>query len=63
MADDLVLDGEDVRGIAVEAIGPEMAAGLAVDQLRIDPYVVAGAPHAALQHVADTELAGDLADV
>src|SRR5690348_8049335 len=38
---DLVLDFEDVSQIAVEAIGPQMLAGRAVDQLGIDPDSVA----------------------
>ena len=63
MADDLVLYGEDVRGIAVEAVGPDMAAGLAVDQLRVDANAIAGAPHAALQHVANSELASHLPNI
>ena len=61
--DHLVLEREDVGILAIVALGPDMAAGLAVYQLRIDPYVVAGAAHGALQHVAHTELARDLADV
>ena len=44
MADDLVLYGEYVRSIAVEAVGPDMAAGLAVDQLRVDANAIVGAP-------------------
>src|SRR5260221_9762880 len=62
--DDLVLDGEDVGEVAIEPLGPEMAAALArVDQLGVDADAPGGAPRAALEDVADAELVGDAPDV
>src|SRR5205823_7473610 len=45
------------------AFGPQMATGGAVDQLGDDPYPVPDLAHAALQHVGDSELPGDVADI
>jgi hypothetical protein len=61
---DLFLDGEDIlRGQrAVESIGPEVPVHLRVDQLRGDAQVVAGATHAAFQHVAHRQALGDHLD-
>ena len=56
---DLVLDGEDVGELAVVAVGPEMPAGRRVDQLGGDAHPLAGAPHAALEHMADAQLPAD----
>ena len=42
---------------------PELRAGLAIDELRGDPEPIAGPPHAALEHVANAELARDLTHV
>ena len=53
---DLVLHGEDVGEVAVVALGPDVAAACAVDQLGGDPHPVPGLAHAAFQHVADAEL-------
>ena len=58
-----ILDGEDVREVAVVAVGPNVVAGLAVDQLGVDPNPIAGLADAAFQHVGDVELARDLADI
>ena len=44
-------------------LGPEVGAGVAIDQLRRDPEPLAGPPDAPPQQVADPELPGDLADV
>jgi class 3 adenylate cyclase len=51
----LVLDRTHIREVAVIAVGPEMMAGLGVDQLRGDPHTIAGAAHAAFDHVADAK--------
>ena len=56
---DLVLDGEDVVERPVVALGPEVGAGGGIDQLRGHPDAVAGLADAALEHVADAELAAD----
>jgi hypothetical protein len=57
---DLVLCGEDVVQLAVEAVGPQMAAALGVDQLGGDAHAVAGLADRAFQHEAHAELAADL---
>src|SRR5215218_3328744 len=60
---DLVLDGEEVAELAVVAVGPDVLAGLGVDELRRDPHAPASDSHAALEHVADAERLGDLAHI
>ncbi len=60
---DPVLEVEHILDRAVELLRPEMRTGDAVDQLRRDPQPVAGAPHAAFEHVADAEVLRDLAHV
>ena len=57
---DLVLQGEDVGEVAVVALGPDVVAGRAVDQLGGDPHPAAGLAHAAFEHVADAQLARHL---
>ena len=52
----LVLDSENILQIPIVALGPKMAAALAVDQLCRDPHRVAGAPEAAFEYVADAEI-------
>ncbi len=58
----LVLDREDVLELAVVALGPDVPVGLGVDQLHGDAHPVAGLAHAALDHVLDAELRGDVLD-
>ncbi len=60
---DLVLQREDVVQIPVEALGPEVAVGRAVDELRGDAHAVARLAHAPLEHVAHLQLARHLRDV
>ena len=48
LPDDLVLQREDLGPWSVEALGPDMAAGLGVDQLRVDPHVVTQATRLAI---------------
>ena len=60
---DLVLEVEEVVDDAVIGIGPEMRAACRIDELRGDAHAVAGLAQAALEHVADAELARDLAHV
>ena len=57
---DLVLHRENVGEIAVVALGPDMIAGLGLDQLRGDPDAVAGFAHAAFEHIAHAQFAPDL---
>ena len=58
--DDLVLNLEDVRQLTVEALGPEVAFGLAVQQLGGDAHAIAGLAHAALQEVAGRQGCGNV---
>ena len=60
---DLVLHGEHVGEVAVVALGPEMAAGGDVVELRGDAHAVAALADAAFEHVAHAELVGDLLQV
>ena len=55
LAVDLVLNGEDVVQVAVEAFRPQMVAADRIDQLGIDAHAARGAPGAALQHIAHAQ--------
>ena len=59
----LVLQIEDVRQVAIEAVRPEMRAGRGIDELAGDAHPAARLAHAAFEHVADAELAPDLLHV
>ena len=58
--DDFVLHVEEVGDGLVEPFRPEMIAALGVDELDIDAHPAAGALNAALEHIADVQLAPDL---
>ena len=58
--DDFVLKGEHAGPCAIEALGPDIAAGLGVDQLRVDAHLVGHAAGAALEDVAHAEFLVDL---
>ena len=60
---DLVLHREHVGEVAVVALRPDVAAGGDVVELRRDAHAVAALAHAALDHIADAELLGDLLHV
>ena len=60
---DLVLHREHVDESAVVALRPDVAAGGDVVELRRDAHAVAVLAHAALDHVADAELLGELLHV
>ena len=60
---DLVLEREHVREFAIEALCPEMVAGLRIDELRRSTDPVRRPAHASFEHVADAELASDLLHV
>ena len=62
-ARDLVLHGEALRRLALEAIGPDLQPGRDVDQRRIDAQAAVLQLHAALDHVAHAELVADRRDV
>ena len=55
--DDLVLHVEQIGERLVEPLGPEMIAGLGVDELDVDAHAVSAALDAAFEHVADVQLA------
>ena len=60
---ELVLDGEDVPGVAVEPLRPQVEAVGHADQLRRDAQPAARGTHAALEHGVDVQDPADLADV
>src|SRR5262249_1742892 len=53
---DLVLEVEDVFHDAVVSVGPDMLAGLRIDELTGDAHAIAALAHAAFEDVADAEL-------
>jgi hypothetical protein len=53
---------EDVIEAAIVAVGPEMSAGAAVDQLDGDAQAIAGLAHAAFEDMADVQFARRGAD-
>src|SRR6202020_420483 len=56
----LILNGEDVAEIAIESLGPDMAAGGRVDELGGDANAGAVFAHAAFQHVPHAKRPSDL---
>jgi hypothetical protein len=56
---DLVLDREEIRGLTLVGLGPEIEALIHVHQLGRDPEAISGPQNAALQHGADTKLPSD----
>ena len=58
--DDFVLYVEEIGQGLVEPLGPEMIAGFGVDQLHVDAHAVAAALNAALEDIANVQLASDL---
>jgi hypothetical protein len=59
-AGDLVLHREQVFGVAVEALGPQIRRGFGVDQLGVDTDARAELADAAFQHVMHAQFAADL---
>jgi hypothetical protein len=59
-ARDLVLQGEQIRHVAVEPLGPQMLVGCGIDKLCVDANLVARPANAPFQHIAHTKLAADL---
>jgi len=57
--DDFVLHVEEVGQRLVEPLGPEMIACFGVDELHVDAHSNAVALDAALEHIADVQLAPD----
>ena len=61
--DDFVLHVEEIGERLVEPLGPEMIAGFGVDELDVDAHAVSAALDAALEHIADVQLAPDLLQI
>ena len=61
--DDFVLHVEEIGQRLVEPLGPEMIAGFGVDELDVDAHAVAAALNAALEDIADVQLAPDLLQI
>ena len=57
--DDFVLHVEEIGKRLVEPLRPEMTAGLGVDELHVDPHPISATLNAALENVADVQLAPD----
>src|SRR5690348_10902318 len=60
---DLVLHSEHVGEIAVKALGPDMAAGDDVNELRANANAIAVLAYTAFDHVADPEFFADLLEM
>ena len=58
--DDFVLHVEEIGERLVEPLGPEMIARFGVDELDVDAHAVSAALDAALEDIADVQLAPDL---
>src|SRR5262249_40159550 len=59
-ARNLVLYGEQIADIVVETLRPKMPVGCCIDQLRVDPNLVAGTSDAALEDIPYPQFAADL---
>src|SRR6267142_6417466 len=60
---DLVLNREYIVELSVVPFGPAMRAGLCIDQLCSNAHAITAAADAPFQHVTDTQLAANLADI
>ena len=61
--DDFVLHVEEIGQGLIEPLGPEMIARFGVDELDIDAHAVSAALDAALEDIADVQLAADLLQI
>ena len=61
--DDLVLDGEDVVHLPLEAVGPDVIALAGVDELGGYTQAVPGSPNAALHDVGDAQACTDVTHI
>ena len=57
--DDFILHVEEIGERLIESLGPEMIPGFGVDQLHVDAHAVSAALNAALEDIADIQLAPD----
>ena len=55
----VALDREDVGELAVVRLGPDVAVGLGIDQLRHHPHPVTSPPHAPLEQRPHAESLAD----
>ena len=62
-SNDLCLNGKQIADFPIIKVGPEVAAGAGVDQLRVHLEPVSGLLLAAFQHIVHAEVLGDLADI
>jgi len=60
---DFVLHIEQVCDGLVEALGPQVVAGLRVNQLHVNPKPVAAALYRTFKHVADVQFTADLFEI
>ena len=61
--DDFVLHVEEIGQGLIEPLGPEMIARFGVDELHVDAHAVSAALNAALEDIADVQLAPDLLQI
>ncbi len=61
--DNVHLQFAELGAVAIEAVGPNMCAGVGRDKLGVDSYVFAGAPHASFERVTHAEFAPNLLHV
>ena len=59
MSDDLVLHLQQIGAGGVELIGPKMRAAVGVDELGVDPHLIAARLHRAFQHIAHAQILAD----
>ena len=59
MRDHLVLRLQQIGAGSVELFGPDMRAAVGVDELGIDPHLVAAGLHRAFQHIAHPQILAD----
>ena len=57
--DDLVLHLQQIGAGGVELVGPEVGAAVGVDELGVDPHLIAAGLHRAFQHVAHAQVLAD----
>ena len=60
---DLALDAKDVSQLPIIGLGPEVGIGLGVNQLHIDPHLIARFLHATLKNVRYAKLLRDLDEI
>src|SRR5262245_57947002 len=59
----VIANGEYTFDLPIEAIGPNVAAGIRVDQLRCHAHVLIVALYAALDHITNVEVLTHLPDI